>query len=228
MDETKGKPQDSLQKPGQTSGGTEGTTPKTEPKTYTEEEVNKAIEKAKNDALAKAGRDAKSLELREKSLTEREDAVKAKEEAADAAEAEEAKSDPNKMRSYQVKQARKQQEADLSAEREKLKKDREELERDKAEHEAEVNAAKEVNWEITLWDIAEELGIDPVKLKDSCKDLEITTAEGAKKLAKTMSPSKSPEPIHIDSGVNSGTRGTLTPEQFEKLPQDEKKKYLKM
>jgi len=54
--------------------------------------------------------------------------------------------------------------------------------------------------------------IDPVKLKDTCKDLNLTTTEQAKALAKRISESlpKAEEKVHIDSGVTSGTAKPLT------------------
>jgi len=214
MDETKGNPKDSLQTTGRASQGNEGTTPK-EAKTYTEEEVNKRI----SDALAAKGRDAKSLELKEQSLTEREERIKTAEAKIEAAELEKLKDNPEALDLHKAKKA--------------IKEERAALERDKAEHAEMVKSAQETQMEIKLWEIATEEKIDPVLLKDTMKNLGLTTVEQAKTLAKRLSePAKRPAegevPFTPISGVTSGTRGTLTPEQFEKLSLDEKKKYLKM
>lgn len=218
MDEPKGNPQDSLQKPGQASGGTEGTTPK-EAKTYTEQEV----EKAKNDALAAAGRDAKSLETKEAAINAREEAIKAEEakideirRQRDVEELAEARGDPDKLAAYQAKKGREQEDTDLKAQRSAIKKDREQLDRDKAEHEAEIKAARETQLEIELWKIAEAEGVDPVELKDMMKDLNLTTVEQAKVAAKRLNKkpvdgtAKSLIPV---SGVTSGGTGEKSEEK---------------
>jgi hypothetical protein len=204
---------DTSQKPGDASTETQPTST-TQAKTYTEEEVKQAVEKAKSDALAKAGRDAKSFELREKSLTEREEAIKAKEVEIEAAELEEARTDPTKMQTYQAKQAKKQQLADINTERAKLKKDREDFERDKTEHEAEITAARETQREIDIWELGEKYGLDPVMLKDLNLPLDQTET-----VAKRLAQNKPPETTELktDSGVTSGA-GKPTPEQLEKMP----------
>jgi hypothetical protein len=77
-DETNKTNQGTPPEKGQPPEGQEGSTSITA-RTYTEEEYKKAV----SDALAKAGRDAKSLELREtklKDIETREQALKAREE----------------------------------------------------------------------------------------------------------------------------------------------------
>ncbi|MGA2669963.1 MAG: hypothetical protein ABSF21_00880 [Dehalococcoidia bacterium] len=223
MDETKGKPEDSLQKPGQTSQGTEGTTPTT--KTYTEDEVNKRI----SDALAAKGRDAKALADKEASLNARDEAIKAHEaeindikRRRDEAELEDARRDPTKLTAYQERKAREKNQLDLQAERDALKKDRAALERDKTEHAEALKAAQETQLEIELWEIGAEFNVNPVTLKDTMKDLNLTTAEQAKALAKRISetlkrPAES-EPLKVDSGVTSGhkesTAGKSAPQIY--------------
>jgi len=219
MDEIKGTPQDSLQKLGQASTGAEENTSEKQAKTYTEQEV----EKAKNDALAAAGRDAKSLETKEAAINAREEAIKAEEakideirRQRDVEELAEARGDPDKLAAYQAKKSREQEDTDLKAQRSAIKKEREQLDRDKAEHEAEIKAVKETQLEIELWKIAEAEGVDPVELKDMMKDLNLTTVEQAKVAAKRLN--KKPvggtaKPLIPVSGVTSGGPGEKSEEK---------------
>jgi hypothetical protein len=209
---------DPSQKTGDASTEKQGTS-KAQAKTYTEDEVKQAVEKAKSDALAKAGRDAKSLELKEKSLTEREEAIKAREAEIEAQELEEARQDPAKMQTYQAKQTKKQQLADINAERAKLKKEREDLERDKVEHEAEITAARETQREVDIWELGEKYGLDPVMLKNLNLSLE-QTEEIAKQLTKDKGEKAPTTDLKTDSLVTSGA-GKPTLEQLRKMPMDD-------
>jgi hypothetical protein len=213
-----------LSSEGQTSEGETQGTSKKEPKTYTEEELNKA----KNDALAAAGRDAKSLAEREANLKTLEESLKERQSQIDEilrqrdeAELTEAKSDPEKMREYQLKRHVKDQLASLETEKANLKKQRADFEREKAEHAETVKAAQEARLDIAIWEIGAEFGIDPTVLKDGVKDLNITTEDGARALAKRISDSLPKRPAEEkfipDSGVTSGG-GKLTDEQLDKLP----------
>jgi len=227
--------------PGQSLTGEDQGTSKEDAKTYTEEDVKKQV----NDALAAAGRNAKQLTDKEASLKAQEEAIKASkaeidefQSKRDQAELEAAKDDPYKMREYQRKQAQKQETATIESQRAELKKQQEELDRQKAEHEAEVKSARETQMDITLWQIAAAEKVNPVELKDTMKDLSLTTIEQAKALAKRLNkvaPKQPAEgdtepgeekPFTPDSGVTSGAKGELTPEQFEKLSMSEKAKYL--
>jgi hypothetical protein len=239
MDETKGTTKDPLQPTGQASEGDKGITPKAETKTYTQEDVNRAIEKAKNDALAAAGRDAKTLAQRQADLDARDAGIKAQQaeiddikRQRDAAELEEARRDPSKLTAYQARKAKEQEQQSLQAEKEALKKDRAAFERDKAEHTAAIQAAQEMQLEIDVWEIGAEFGINPVTLKDTMKDLNLTTAEQAKALAKSMKDAlkrpaetegetKPEEEFNPASGVTSGIGANPTNEQLDKASMEE-------
>jgi hypothetical protein len=211
MDETKEAQKDSLQEAGKAPTGGDGNTP---PEVYTKAQVEEILQK---DRIER-GRDVKALSDREATLKAQEDAIKAQQaeideikRQKDEAELAEAKSDPAKMRAYQARKSREQEDTDLKAQRDALKKDRAVLERDKAEHEAEVKAARETQMEIKLWEIGEEHGVDPVRLKDGMKRLNLTTVEQAEELAKEMSGTSETKlsftPI---SGVTTGARKSLS------------------
>lgn len=234
MDGTENQ-KDTLQETGQSSSEENQGTSTKEAKTYSEEEVQKAV----NDALAAKGRDAKSLTDKEAEINARQEAINAKqaeidewERQRDAAELEAAKGDPVKLREYQRKQVQKQERASVEAEKAELRRQREAFNRDKAEHEAELNAARGAQMEIKLWQIGEKYGVDPVVLKE----LNLPNVEQAEAVAKRLSKKEQRPPEGeteatketktFDSGLTSGNRGTLSPEQFEKLSASEKKKYL--
>jgi colicin import membrane protein len=219
MDETKqteGLPSVAAEKAPE---GSEGTTPETEAKTYSEEELQKALQTDR----VKRGRDDKSFELREKNLTEREQAIKEREAQQEAAELEEARRDPEKMRTYQAKQTRKQQEANLNAERDKIRQERadiqqerEALQRDKVEHEAEIKAARENTLVLEIWRIAKAEGVDPEELKDTMADLNLTTVEQAKAVAKRLSKKPKEETAEKKATHDSLVTSGHVPAQGEK------------
>jgi len=187
MDGTE-KQGDTPQTTGQSSPGEQGTS---QAKTYTEEEVNKKL----SDALAKAGRDTKSLELKRQSLTEREDRIKGAEAKIEAAELEKLKDNPEALDLHKAKKA--------------IREERAALERDKAEHAEMVRAAQKTQMEIELWEIATGEKIDPVLLKDTMEDLNLTTVEQAKLLAKRLSGKKEVSPFNPITGVTSGHKDSM-------------------
>jgi len=218
MDGTEGKKDALEHKAGQSlTAGQE--TPEDQAKTYTEEEIEEIKAKAAQDARVAAGRDAKSLETREAAINAREEAIKAEEakieeirRQRDVEELAEARGDPDKLAAYQAKKGREQEDTDLKAQRSAIKKDREQLDRDKAEHEAEIKAARETQLEIELWKIAEAEGVDPVELKDMMKDLNLTTVEQAKTVAKRLNKKPDDEAAAKksthDSLLTSGPKGS--------------------
>lgn len=241
MDGTEGQ-KDTLQgTPGQSSTGEDQGTSKEQAKTYTDEDVKKQV----SDALATAGRSAKDLSDKEASIKaqeERNNAALARieefERQRDQAELTEAQGDPDLMREYQKKQAQKREQTTIESQRADLKKGQEELARSKAEHEAEIKSARETQMEIKLWQIAADEKVSPVELKDTAKDLNLTTIEQVEAVAKRLrkvtptlplegeAETTEEQPFTPDSGVTSGSKGELTPDQFEKLSITEKKKYL--
>lgn len=200
MDETKKGQQDSLPEKGQTSKAEPGTTPGGEPETFTKEQAQKQV----SDALAAAGRDAKSLETRGKDLDAREVNLKAEQERItqwqkerDAEQLEAARDNPQLL--DQVQQKRQ-----LRDDRTKLNQDRAEFERDKAEHKGVIDAASATQREITIWDIAQKNGVDAANLKDKCDKFNLQSNEQMEEMAKTMSGTKPAEPLKPDSGETTG------------------------
>jgi hypothetical protein len=239
MDETENPKGPSSENPGQASEGeNQGTSPG-EAKAYTEQEVQKAV----SDALAKAGRDAKSLSEREATLTAREEAIKkgeAKiadfEAAQDAAEQEAAKTDPAKMRAYQAKQAEKKRGKSLDEREANLNKREQDLTRKEAESAETVRTAQQHQLDTKLYEIAAQYDINPEELKKNMAELKLTTVEQVETLAKTLSTAGGRPPegegeggkktIPVSVPTRGGGAGTLSPEQFEKLSIEEKRKYL--
>ena len=195
MDGTENQ-EDTLQteQPGQPSPeDTQGTSTE-QAKTYTEEELNKAIEKAKNDALAQAGREAKKLSEWEANLKTQQteiDDTKAEitrlQEQIDKAELEAARGDPDKLKEYQRKKSYKDQLADLENAKKELRKQQETFEREKAEHAETVKAAREVTLGMKLYEIAARHNLNPEDLKKDMKDFNLTTEAQVEALAKRLS-----------------------------------------
>jgi len=194
MGETKDDPQGStltsLDKGGTTSGG--------EPVTFTKEQVEKEV----SDRLAAVGRDAKTLETREKALDAREQAVKAENERIaqaqrerEMAEVEAAKDDPAALTLIQQRQS-------VRAREDKLKADREELDRDKVQHQGDIESANATKREIAIWDIAQKNTVDAATLKEKCDKFNLQTPEQMEEMAKTMGAK--PPPLKPDSGVTRG------------------------
>jgi hypothetical protein len=189
MDETKGNPGDSLQEPGQASEGAEGITPK-QARTYTEEE----LQKAKSDALAAAGRDAKSLSEKEAALTAERGAIEAEktkiadwEREREQAELDEARRDPDKLAAWQKKQTQKTRDAEFAKREQDVKKREQDLARREAEQEATVRATQEAQLGMKVYEIAAKYDLNPEELRKDMKDLNLTTLEQLEKYAKRMS-----------------------------------------
>ena len=191
-------------------GGSEETTPKKEAKTHTEAEVNKAVQVA----LTKAGRDDKVLTDKEAALNTQQEAINARqaeideqERQRDAAELVAAKGDPDLLRVYQDKQVQKREVAGITALKADLKRQQAEIDRSKAEHEVEIKAAREATMERKIFEIAAEEEVDPMDIKKAMEELNLTTVEQAKSVAKRLA-AKKPETtktkITVDSGVTSG------------------------
>lgn len=178
------------------------TTPKVEAKTYTQEDIDKAV----HAAVSQAGRDAKSLQVREQNLTKREEAFNQKEAEKEAAELAEAQKDPNKLAVYNAKKAERERTKSLD-EREA------DLARREAEHEAEITAAKEAQKEITIWQVASAKNVDPMRLKDLSEKYNVEGKEKLEELAADIASGKPPdEPPDKtktpDPLVTSGNRQT--------------------
>jgi septal ring factor EnvC (AmiA/AmiB activator) len=234
MDETKqtdGLPSANAEK---APAGSEGTTPKPEVKTYSQEEFDKAIQA---DRVAR-GRDAKKLSDWEASLKAQQAEIEASrteitkiQEQIDEAELEAAKGDPARLRELQARKSYKALLADLETKKRELQKERDALERDKTEHAETLKAAQEAQLEIDIWEIGAEFNVNPVTLKDTMKDLNLSTADQARALAKRLSeslkrPDESEKGLTPDSGVTSGT-GKPTMEQLGKMSMEDYAAYRK-
>ena len=219
MDEIKETQKDSPQELGKAPEGSEETTPKDQAKTYTEKEIEEIKAKAAQDARVTAGRDAKtlsdweaSLKTQQQEMDDTKSEISKMQEQIDQAELEAARGDPVKLRELQAKKSYKTLLADLEGKKKELKKERDNFERDKAEHASKIKAAEETQLEIEIWKIANTESVDPVELKDTMKDLKLTTVEQAKTVAKRLNKKPKDEtPVKKsthDSLVTSGPKGS--------------------
>jgi hypothetical protein len=208
MDETTKTKQDNSSGKETPSAGKPGTTSKdTEPQTFTEDQATKMV----SDALAKAGRDAKTLTDREAAVKAQEDANKAEQERKDAAELAKVQGDPDKLAAYQAKKA----EADRAKD---LTEGEANLARDKADHEAELTASRETQKEITIFEIASAKSIDPVRLKNLSEKFNVEGKEKLEELAGEIASGKETDPdFNPDSGLTKGVK-----QDWHELSPDEK------
>ena len=195
MDETTKTKQDIFPEKGTSSGGKTGSTSKETPQTYTEEQIRNMV----SDALSEAGRDAQTLEKRETSIKAREDAIRAKEDTQEAAELEKLKEDPDALAAYKDKKV--------------IKQERAQLERDKAEHAAEIQAAREAQKEIIVWQVASAKSIDPMRLKTLSDKFSIEGKEKLEELADEIGSGKTDKQIDVDSGMTTGGTGEKSEDQ---------------
>jgi hypothetical protein len=221
-DETKTTGQDPLPEKGPASEGKEGSTSPA-PKTYTEAEHQKAV----SDALARAGRDAKSLETREarlKDIEAREKALKDREEEvrkrAEEEEARAAGNDPEKLSVLELRRK-------AAAEAEAVRAEREKLEADKLAFQERLSKAEELERAAEIDQIARKYQDgDPDKLKTLCEKLNLKSREQIEAAAETIFTRKS-EGFKADSGVTKGGAvdyARMKPEDKFRLGMEEEKK----
>lgn len=226
-----------LSSEGQASAGS-AVTPPQSPRTYSEEEVQKTMKKAVNDALAQAGRDAKTLtekqaalEAQGKTIAEQAKQIEDWQRQRDVEELAAARTDPVKLTQYQLKQQERARKATLEAQaadvakRDASLKERE----DKVAEKEKTHAQRDLD--DALWEISAETYVNPTVLKDTMATLGLTTIEQAKALAKTLNPTgqrppegeakaKEGKPLTPASGVSAGA-GKPSNEQLDKLPMDD-------
>lgn len=190
------------------SEGQQGTSE--QPRTYTEADMIKA----RSDALAAAGRDAKSIEKQREEanrlLAEAQEAAdKARQRQRDA-ELEAAKDDPDEL--SRIRKAH-QIEDDLNKERTEFNKEKATLERERAEHQAEIEEAQSTKREIMVWDVATKHNVDAERLKDLSEKYKLSTKEEIDELARQIGKPK--EPVLSDSGRTTGgtNLGDLPPKE---------------
>jgi hypothetical protein len=226
-----------LSSEGQASEGEAQGTSTKEARTYTEEELNKATEKAKNDALAAAGRDAKKLSDWEASLKAQQSETEGTraeiskiQEQIDQAELEAARGDPAKLKELHAKKSYKNMLADLETQKKELAKQRQQLDRDKAETAETVKAAQQHQMETKVYEIAAKYDLNPEDLKAGIKDLNLTTVEQAEALAKRLGRLPEGEKkttIPVSVPTSGGRHGEPTQEQLEKMSMEDYAAYVK-
>jgi uncharacterized protein (DUF3084 family) len=179
-----------LSSEGQTSEGEAQGTSQATPRTYTEEE----LQKAKSDALAAAGRDAKSLSEKEATLKADREAVETEktkiadwERRREQAEQDEARKDPDKLAAWQKKQTEKTRDAEFTKREQDVKKREQDLARREAETAETVKAAQETTLGVKVYEIAAKYDLNPEELRKDMKDLTLTTLEQLEKYAKRIS-----------------------------------------
>ena len=207
MDRTD-KQADTLPEKGQSSTATiQGTSEKT-PETYTKEQVEKLV----SDSLAKAGRDAKSLTVKESALKDAEKAIEAERQRIakwqadrEKEELEAVKDDPEALTLFQRKKALREADAKLAEERAAF-------EEEKATYAERLTAAEETDREILIFEIAGEK-IEPDKLKGLCDKINARTREEIQAVVDAIAGEIKPGLIiKPDSGATIGG-GEQTEEQ---------------
>jgi uncharacterized protein YjcR len=207
-DETKGNGQDTSRK-GDSSGGSKGSTSKA---AFTEEQVQKAV----NDALAKAGRTAKGFEAREQAIRDAEARIEEANRQREEAEVESLKDDPEGLKALKAKQSIQKAQADL-------KKEKADFEKEKLANAERLSRADELELEVNVWKAANAKGVDAEVLKEKCIRYKITSEEDISDLADTLAESKKPSTaeLHEDSSKGSGGGGKLTVDEAEKISMDD-------
>jgi len=178
------------------SVGEEGTSKQT-PETFTKETEKKAV----SDALARAGRDAKTL-TEERQRVEKLLADFRKER--DEAELKSADGDPDAEKAIKARQALANKEAELADKERKL-------DEEKASIKDRLEGAEQVTKELSARDIASKYGVDAeplIKFTDG-------SSEAMEELAQSL-PRKASTPLKVDSGETVG--GSKTYKENEILP----------
>lgn len=191
---------------GDSSGGGQGTSGK-EPETFTSEQVADAKTKAVSDALAAAGRTAKSLEKREEAATKAEERIVAEREEKRQAEIEAARNDPDALTALQ----KRHRDADRKAELDKRER---ELETEKEKHQVTVQSDLEQIRIFNRTKIAAEVAVDKGVSVDSLLKLtQEDTREAMEATAKILSEKKTP--LKPDSGRTIGGKSVdeLSPDE---------------
>ncbi len=243
MGESNTAVKDSPQTTGQTPETPKASTSTQPITTYTEEQVKEREKKAISDALAEQGRKHK-IELETAITKERASLADHLKETKDKIAQleidldEMSQDDPDKKNLVRKIRALEEAEGSLKAERKTLDDAKTAHEAEKTSYQEEIARAKATNFEIDVWNVAEDFeGGDAVKLKNACDKAKIITIEGARDLASvlwTKKSEKNPEPLTSgppDSGATSGGSHDWKAimEEYNKKPNDPqvKEAYLK-
>lgn len=187
---------------GTASDGSGGSTSQA-PKTYTDADIQKAV----NDALAKAGRDAKAIEAVKKKVDADKEEIRQHRAQKDAAELEAVKNDPDKLNFYQRQKALKERE-------EALKEQQAQFESERTAHAEQIAKIQKSERSGMIADVAKEYaGSDPAKLEKLCDDLGVAvTADSVRLIAGNIWPkaNNAPPPAPpVDGGSTMGGGGGL-------------------
>lgn len=202
--------QDSSQQAGDTSGASQGTSE--QDRTYTKAELEKAV----NDALSAAGRDAKSISQKmdeaNRILTEATTlkaevmAAQAKwQEEKDRAELEAVSHDPDAMSAVQLRQSLRAKEAELL-------KDRAELDKKLKEHEDAIAEVAKFKREKTAIEIATKHNVEVAPLLEHT-DGSPEKMEALAQLLPKKGQQQTPPAVKADSGVTAGGFEELSPRE---------------
>ncbi|OGN90384.1 MAG: hypothetical protein A2158_05685 [Chloroflexi bacterium RBG_13_46_14] len=194
-------------------GDGDGTSPEGTTETFTKAQLEEAVKKAEQKARIDAGRDAKSLEQREKAVKEAEERYSAYQRQQEESENEKYRSDPDGLKAIQEKRQRKQ-------ERDELTRQKAEVEADKAANAEKLAKADELELELAVWKAAQAKGVDADKLKTKVTKFGLKTEEQILDLAETMAVAKK-EDLRADSNKGIGGSGELTVEKADKMSMEE-------
>ena len=167
-----------------------------QPQTFTEEQVSKRV----SDALAKAGREAKTFEATRADIAARE--AKLAEFEAKREEAEFDGIDATPQQKLELKAYKDR----LRAEKQAYLKELEDFKKEKAEWEGQINEAKTTRFESSVTSIADKHNVSAEALKAKAAKLGITDLEAINELAEVM-PKKAVVATP-DSGKTTG--GSIT------------------
>ncbi len=174
-----------------------------QPKVYTEDEAEKKFSSQRSVLDKKVTGLEKSLEVATKKATDAEARESDRLAVSDAAELEAAKDDPAETTIIQRRQKVRAREIAAGA-KEK------EIEAKEAASQSAIDAATATQFEVKVFEIATEEGIDASKLKELAKDFNITDPEQLVKLAKATSKKEGTGP---DSGKTMGGGQQLTEQE---------------
>ena len=205
------------------------TTPPTKessPKTYTQDDMDKAKEEAVHNALMKAGRDWKTLEIERDSLSKQLADQKSEADKLSIQLDELASENPDKFNVVKKFRELDEWEKKLNHDKEEhnglIKQERETMAAEKQTHQAVIQMAISTQREIDAFETAEEFqGGDAPKLKALAETMGADTKEKIRKIAETLWTAKTPvnpeNPLKLDSGL---TIGGLSEETIRKNYRD--------
>lgn len=160
------------------------------------QDTKKDIELAVHKALSSAGRTAGQLDERENAIKAREEEIKRWQEEKDAAELKAAEDNPELLDAINLRRR-------IREEQSQLTRDKAQLEKERAEHATELEAAKETQKEIKIWQIADKHSVDAATLKDKAIRYKLESDEDIDDLAQSI---KKPSVVEInpDSNIVTG------------------------